>query len=77
MIFPWLANLLIAAAFQVVAYVITPKPKAPKPPAVQQAENPTAEAGKPIAVLFGTGLISELNVLGFWDKATRQYQVKV
>lgn len=77
MIFPWLAQLLIAVALQVLAVVLTPKPKGPKPEAVQQAESPTADADRPIPVLFGTGLMKETNILGSWDKSSRQYQVKV
>ena len=29
------------------------------------------------SVLFGTALMSETNTLGFWDKTTRQYEIKV
>lgn len=77
MVAPWLVALIVSVALNVVAYVITPKPKGPKPEAAQQAESPTAEAGKPMPVLFGTARLSETNVIGFWDKGTRQYQVKV
>lgn len=77
MVAPWLVALLVTVALNVVAYVITPKPKSAKPEAAQQAEAPTAEAGRPIPVLFGTARMSETNILGWWDKGTRQYQVKV
>jgi hypothetical protein len=77
MIAPWLVSLLISVALNVVAYIITPKPKAPKPQAAAQAENPTAEAGRPIPVVFGTMRVKELNVLGFWDKSTKQFQIQV
>ena len=76
MIAPWLIAMIVSVALNVAAYIITPKPKAPKPTAVQQADSPTAEAGRPIPKLFGTALIKETNVLGFWDKQTHQYQVK-
>lgn len=77
MVAPWLVALIVTVALNVVAYVITPKPKGPKPEAAQQAESPTAEAGKPIPVLFGTARLSETNILGWWDKSVRQFQVKV
>lgn len=77
MIFPWLVSLLISVAISVLSYVITPKPKTPKPQAATQADNPTAEAGRPKPVVFGTMRVKELNVLGYWDKATQQFQVKV
>lgn len=76
MIFPWLVALIVSAALQVAVYIITPKPKGPKPAAAQQAENPTAEAGRPIPVLFGTDRMQEVNVIGFWDKSSNQYQIK-
>lgn len=77
MVAPWLVAMLVSVALNVVALVITPKPKTAKPDAAQQAESPTAEAGKEIPVLFGTALMSETNTLGFWDKTTRQYEIKV
>ena len=73
---PFIVQFLIMLALQVLAYVLTPKPKGPKPAALEQAENPTADAGKPVAKLWGSARISETNVIGFWDKSTRQYQVK-
>lgn len=77
MIAPWLVALIVSTALNVAAYVITPKPKAPKPEAIQQADSPTAEADKPMPVLFGTGRISETNVIGWWDKSTAQREIKV
>lgn len=77
MIAPWLIAMIVSVALNVVAYVITPKPKANKPEAVEQAESPTADAGKPIPVLFGKARLSETNVIGFWDKGTKQYEIKV
>lgn len=74
---PFIAQLIILIAIQVLSYVLTPKPKAAKPDAVDQAENPTAEAGRPIPRAWGSPRISETNVIGFWDKSTRQYKIKV
>lgn len=74
---PWLVALIVSVAINVAAMVIMPKPKAPKPDAVQQAESPTADAGKPIPVLFGKARIMETNIIGWWDKSTRQYEIKV
>jgi hypothetical protein len=75
MILPWLIALIVTVVLNVVAYVITPKPKGPKPDAVTEGENPTASAGKPIPVVFGTVMIKEVNVLGYWDKATRTQEI--
>lgn len=75
MVAQWLIALIVSAALQVAAYVLTPKPKAPKPEAARQADSPTADAGRPIPKLFGTARLKETNVLGYWDKSTRQYTV--
>lgn len=77
MVVDWLVALIISVAINVAAMVITPRPRAAKPLAVEQAQNPTADAGKPIPVLFGKARISETNIIGFWDKSTRQYEIKV
>ena len=61
-------GILIGLALMVVAYLIMPKPKPPKPPEVKDMDDPVAEAGKPIPVVFGTLTIKGLNVLWFGDK---------
>lgn len=71
----WLIPLIVAAAFNIAAYLITPKPKAPKPEAVQQADAPTASAGRPIGVVFGTVTVSETNCLWYGESAVREYEV--
>jgi hypothetical protein len=70
-------QLLVVLALQVIAYLLMPKPKKPKPPAVQDMEAPTAEAGRPIPVVFGTITVKGLNVLWYGDKRAVQSQVPV
>lgn len=53
-----------------------PKPKAPKPPEATDLENPVAEAGKPIPVVFGTILVKGLNVLWYGNKSKNTRKVK-
>lgn len=77
MIYAWLIQLAIAIAVSAVSYVLMPKPKGPKPGAVEQSESPTAEAGRPVPKLWGTARVSETNVLGFWDKSSLQSQIKL
>ena len=72
----WLVPLLISLAINVVAYLLMPKPKAPKPEAAKQSDVPTADAGKPIPVVFGTVTVSAVNVLWYGDQTHNQYQVK-
>lgn len=68
-------NLLLGLAMMVVSYLITPKPKTPNQ-AISKGEDPTAEAGKPIAVLFGTAEIRDPNCMWFGDKYYRSSKVK-
>lgn len=73
----WLIPLLISIAINVIAYLIMPKPKTPKPEAARDIEAPTAEAGRPIPVVFGTIKVKGVNVLWYGEKQSYQYQVKV
>lgn len=68
-------NLIVALALMIVAYLIMPKPKVDSGK-TQDLENPTAEAGKPLPVLFGTMTIKGLNVLWFGEKSYRKRKVK-
>lgn len=72
----WWVAALVAVAINIIAYVITPKPKAPKPEAARDAEAPTAEAGKPIPVVFGTITVKGLNVLWYGDTSMNTYEVR-
>lgn len=66
----------ISLAISIVSYLIMPKAKAPKPEAAKDLEDPTAEAGRPIPVVFGTMTVKGLNVLWFGDKSKHTYKVK-
>ncbi len=71
----FLIPLLVSLAINIVAYLIMPKPKQAKPEAAAQLETPTASAGKPMLVVFGTVTVKELNVLNFTDKSQRDFKV--
>lgn len=73
---PILYNILIGFAFQLVAYLIMPKPKGPKPEELKDAESPTAEAGVPIPVPFGDITIKGTNYLWSGNKETVVEKVK-
>lgn len=76
MIFPWLVSLLIGLALNIISYLLMPKPKAPKPETVKDMENPTADAGRELPVIFGTITIKSPNCLWFGEKSKRTYKVK-
>jgi hypothetical protein len=72
----WLLLALAVAAFA-LNVLLAPKPKAPKPDSVKDLDDPTAEAGKPIPVVFGTITVKGLNVLWFGDKAVVTQKISV
>lgn len=69
----WLP-LLIGLALMIVAYLIMPKPKQ-KFAESKDIDNPVAEAGKEVPVIFGTKIVKGLNVLWYGDKGKRDYEV--
>lgn len=70
----WFVALLIGLAINIVAYLIMPKPKQPKPEAAKDMENPTAESGRPLPVVFGTITVKGGNLLWYGEKQLREYE---
>ena len=73
--FSFIAMLAISIALSYLAYLLAPKPKQPTAAPAQDMEAPTADAGRPMPVIFGECTIKGLNILGYWDKQTRTYKV--
>lgn len=71
----WFLWLLVGLALSVVAYLIMPQPKAQKPPATSDLESPTAEAGRPLPVVFGTLTVKGGNILWYGEKSHQDYEV--
>lgn len=69
----WWVALLIALALNIIAYLIMPKPKQPKPPAAKDLEDPTAESGRPMPVVFGTITVKGSNIVWFGEKSLHEY----
>lgn len=67
---PWFITLLIGLALNIAAYLIMPKPKQPQPAEMKDLDDPTAESGRPLPVVFGSLRVQGLNVIWFGDKAT-------
>lgn len=65
----WFFALLIGLVLNIVAYLLMPQPKAAKPPATKDLESPTAEAGRPMTVTFGTITIKGGNILWYGEKS--------
>lgn len=70
--------IILGAALVSVALnlLLAPKPKAPKPEAAKDLEDPTAEAGRPIPVVFGTVTVKGLNLLWYGEKSSKTSKVK-
>ena len=73
----WFLYLLLGIGLQVVGYLLMPKPKAPKPSAATDMKAPTAEAGRPAAVVFGTIHVTGPNILWWGNKYLVEKDVKV
>ena len=67
-------QIAIGLALSAIGFLLTPQPKRSRPPEAQDLEAPTAEAGRPIPVVFGTMTIRGLNVLWYGDKDVYQYE---
>lgn len=72
---PFLVQLAIGIGLSIIGYMLLPKPKQPKPEALKEQENPTAEAGKPIPVIFGSITVQSANLIGFFDKEMIEREV--
>ena len=72
----WWVALLIGLALNIIAYLIMPKPKQPKPPAAKDLEDPTAESGRPMPVVFGTITVKGGNIVWFGEKSLKEYEKK-
>lgn len=70
-------QLLIGVALMVVAFLLMPKPKQAQPEASKDLDNPTAEAGRPIPVVFGTMFVKGGNIIDYMDKGKLDRNIRV
>lgn len=68
--------LIVSLVLQVIAYLLQPKPKTAQPASTEDMDDPTAEAGRPIPVLFGTITIKGTNIMWYGDKQVTSYKKK-
>lgn len=66
-------QLALAIVMALVSYAMQPRPKTPVPAAATEMDNPTASAGTPLPVVFGTITVKSANFLGYWAKEVREY----
>lgn len=67
-------GLVIAIILIAITILLMPKPKQ-IPDTSKEMDDPTASAGIPIPVVFGTLRIKDLNVLWFGSKRKEQYEI--
>ena len=73
--FSLLIQLAVALALNVIAYLLMPKPKGPQPPEIKDLEAPTAEAGRPIPVVFGDMTVKGVNVIFYSEIESNTFQI--
>lgn len=73
---PILIQVAIGFAVSVVGYLLMGKPKQEKTEDVRDLEGPTAEAGRPIPVLFGELEIKGVNCMWHGEKSSRTFTIK-
>lgn len=69
----FLVQLIIGFGLAILSYLLAPKPATDQPDTTKDFEAPTAEAGRPIPVVFGTLTFMSPNVLWYGDKKIREY----
>lgn len=73
--FMFLLQLVVGVALQVVGYLMMAQAKTNSKSEVDDMEDPTAEAGIPICVVFGENEVTGVNILWFGDKTTTTREV--
>lgn len=57
--------LIYAVVVIIVAVALMPKPPGQKPPSLSEIDVPTAQQGKPVAVVFGRRIVMSPNIVWF------------
>lgn len=74
---PFIFQLAIGVGMLILSYFLAPKPKGEKPPSVDDIDDPSAEAGKPIPKVFGSMMLTSPNLLLYADKAISKRDVPI
>ena len=60
-------DIVLWVVFTALSALLAPKPKAPKPAALDEFDVPTAENGRPVPVIFGTAWVKSANTIWYGD----------
>jgi hypothetical protein len=69
-------QLVVILVSALLSYLLKPKPEQPKPASLTDFTLPTAEAGRPVPVIFGRPRIKGANVIWYGDLGTRPIKTK-
>ena len=67
---PFLINLVIGVALQVLGYLLMPSAKGANKREFDDMDDPTAESGRPMPVTFGEIEHTDVNIIWYGEKAT-------
>lgn len=70
-----LGAILISIAINIVVALVMPRPKQDLPSNAREFQEPTADAGRPIPVVFGTVTVKSSNVLWYGEKSMNEYEI--
>lgn len=73
----FLVQLVVAIVVAVAAYLLSPRPKDSGSDSTRELEAPTADAGRPIPVVFGELVVKSPNCLWYGDISHETHKVKV
>lgn len=73
---PLLIQLVVGIGLQALGYLLMPKAKSEKSQDVTDMDDPTAEGGRPIPVVFGELDVTGVNIIWFGEKETITREVK-
>ena len=60
-------NIILWVGLTILSALLAPKPKPPKPAALDEFDVPTAEEGRPVPVALGTVWVKSGNVVWYGD----------
>lgn len=70
-----LGAIVVSLIINVIVALLMPKPKQNLPSTASEMQNPTADAGRPVPVVFGTVTVKSSNVLWYGEKSMHEFEI--
>lgn len=74
---PFLMQLVVSVGMQIAGYMLTGRPEKPKKPFLSDFKDPTTDSSRPVPAVFGTVMVSGLNILWKGDKDIKERDAKI